>query len=110
VQSLFGRFVFKACGLDDRIFIGSNFPSLVLLIGTPQLDSAISPKKSGSVEATFIHYQVRQLCTDQFAHSDLTCLMTLKIFSVAKAVRSGVQLLAVACYDRGKSEFAGNRT
>jgi len=45
----FGRFVFKAGGLDARVFIESNFPSLVLLIGTPQLDNAISRRSPSPV-------------------------------------------------------------
>jgi len=36
--------------------------------------------------------------------------MTLKIFSEAKADRSVFHVLAIAYFDRGKSEFAGNRT
>ena len=45
----FGRFVFKACGLGARIFIGASFPSLVLLIGTPQFDIAIGRRSAGPV-------------------------------------------------------------
>jgi len=46
-NNFFGRFVFKACGLDAQVFIESNFPSLVLLIGTPQLDIAIRRRRAG---------------------------------------------------------------
>jgi len=42
-----GRFVIKACGLVDRIFIESSFPSLVLLIGTPLLDIAFCRRRAG---------------------------------------------------------------